>query len=348
MPRSKVKAIRINGLDLHAFLRWLTCIGVVLLTGVTRMVMHRFPLESESMISPIPMQRPQGRNETQYLTRARLMMLWRGDSSQLNVELVISHCDSEIWWIFNEYTIGVTVTKATVYSKCGKPVDGPSEKYTVVELPNVGRCDHSYAHWMEENVGSVAGPTVSELVVFMKDKDNKYRELNNARRRSLIHMGTLAAELGFACGEFSVRPISGPNSFPSSYHHFDTLKKFQLSSYGRENTVAIEDSGFKSSHANLGEWIEQLGFQVLPEEVVQVCYGGVFVTTREQIGKHKPEEFQAIKISLSRGDNIEENHFCERVWGSMLGKPLGEDKAKQLLKMSHAIDNESNAIGTLY
>jgi len=95
-------------------------------------------------------------------------------SDDQNFHLVISHCDQPIDWIWKQFEIKNgqdtkhKLKTVTILSKCHNTLtvipeekDLPSfrnsnhaklfaglRKYEIVDLPNVGRCDHSYAYWI--------------------------------------------------------------------------------------------------------------------------------------------------------------------------------------------------------
>jgi hypothetical protein len=50
------------------------------------------------------------------------------------------------------------------------------------------------------------------------------------------------------------------------------------------------------------------------KEIVEVCFGGVFMTTVQGIMDAPPvSNWSSIAETLSRGDNIEKGHFMERL-----------------------------------
>ena len=67
------------------------------------------------------------------------------------VDLVISHCDHSIDWI--HHWIGDTsiIHNITIFSKCNNTVEGAPKNANIIRLENVGRCDHSYAHYSKCN-----------------------------------------------------------------------------------------------------------------------------------------------------------------------------------------------------
>ena len=86
--------------------------------------------------------------------------LWKGDviggdaHAFQRVNLVVSHCLGSLDWLAN-FTQGFKIHDLTITSKCNKPVIGAPDYATVISLPNVGRCDHSYAHWIANKVKNV-------------------------------------------------------------------------------------------------------------------------------------------------------------------------------------------------
>ncbi len=140
-----------------------------------------------------------------------------------NVHVVVSHCDTSIDWIWKYFAEDPYVTElnldskveyslksVSVMSKCDIPIllqDIPAAESPIVNvlsLPNIGRCDHTYAYWIEqvmlatkgesEDEGHRNGPRVifstykhdgnpfgaiasimdpTDLVLFMKDHDNE-------------------------------------------------------------------------------------------------------------------------------------------------------------------------------
>lgn len=83
---------------------------------------------------------------------------FQGKSDELapiRVSLVVSYCTASLDWLAPEITKlrncfsgQLEVETLHIYSKCGRPVpmEGLPPRTFVVELENVGRCDHSYAY----------------------------------------------------------------------------------------------------------------------------------------------------------------------------------------------------------
>ena len=207
------------------------------------------------------------------------------DYSKLRLTIVIAHCNEDISWMrqyINE--LKVPIRDVTIYTKCNNTINGytpPSSK--IVNMPNVGRCDHTYANWManmdENNFND------DDLILFIKgsrishQKGLSYRNIHDVMRISLIH--------GFSC---ELQP-----SDKSIYYDTTLLKTFWLESHKGER--------IRSKYSDMSEFLDTLGI-ALPSPITPVCYGGNFVVKASQIYR-KRDVWEKIAKSLMRGDNIE-------------------------------------------
>jgi len=143
-----------------------------------------------------------------------------------NVHVVVSHCNKPVGWIWEEYFRDITnqtssynIKSITFISKCNIPIpvdDLPYHYYystkdvdrtpqfkpktpkpiplvTVVSLPNVGRCDHSYAFWItkvlmggnyEEQTAKNHSNTTDNLTRHNRDSYREYRLLYSNHHNS--------------------------------------------------------------------------------------------------------------------------------------------------------------------
>jgi hypothetical protein len=274
--------------------------------------------------------------------------LWTGDSISgdahffEHITLVISHCLHSLDWLSN-FTKGFAIQNTTVISKCNHTVEGVDEKkITIIRLPNVGRCDHSYAHWMTDFVGQNADDENNDLdekrvVVFLKDDRSDESIHQPGLWRSLQDMLRIASGTGFACG---MKPTGYEDSSVSSYHEANVLKRYKMKgSYASEKNLydklsTEKEQPFSSKYRNLGVWVSDLGL-ALPPDLTQVCYAGTFAASAKQIRKQPGTVWDAIERSLSRGNNIEEGHYAERMWATLLSNPLDDYQVAALRSYSH-------------
>ena len=283
--------------------------------------------------------------------------------------MVVSHCRSRLDWL-EEYMRPATpaerynlmdrrgwweayvrpprtaspayrIASLHVISKCDQQDDtGAPAGATVETLPNAGRCDHSYAHYIasrrvrdrlgldREGGDADDDDAPSPVVVFLKDdvsRENMHQ--GHARRNTFPEMVALAAANGFACG---ITPTRW-----SVFHDKETFFGFNLHRHKR-NLKNYEGDGmaFRSDiYENLGEYFRNITSlnvdsggtphptPVLPD-VVQVCHGGVFAATAHRLRRVPAHVPHNIMRTLSRGDNIQEGHYAERSWAMLLAKPL--------------------------
>jgi len=257
------------------------------------------------------------------------------NNKDIKINMVISHCDKPLNWIFEKdfSPTRYKIDEVFVYTKCGNEVIGAPPDATIVELENVGRCDHTYAHHLSSTYESFSKQN-SEKIIVLFMKDNPQRSEWWAKR-TLDYTIDIAIANGFACIEQEY--LFGDKIIPSYYHLNQKWREFAMKDgYVREKDRDKTDL-FVSSYTNLGQWVDSLALNRLsPAEqkmrLIPVCYGGVFAVTSHQIVSNEREDYEKIERSLSRGDNIEEGHFCERVWGGLLSKPLSQEATNILIE----------------
>jgi len=316
--------------------------------------------------------------ETHY--KSEDVALWRGthleekfpelDTAE-KLDLVVSHCDLPIGWIF-EWAAPLKFRNISIFSKCGKPVIGAPENAKIIRLENVGRCDHTYAHFMANYYSETKDKSFrnSDFVVFLKDNDNSHRN-HYSRHKKLKEMIPLAKEFGFACHEetnwvWSETALLHPICQISYYHDWGDLQEFKVEKYSR---LRRDDNlQFQSQTGEiLGDYAEKMGikpekFSIListvaidmnrysaQNAIVPVCYGGNFMVQSKQILKRNPSFWERIESSLTRSNNIAEGHFMERLWGTIFAKPLKQDLASRVLRQArHGVCRvEQNHLGAL-
>jgi hypothetical protein len=280
--------------------------------------------------------------------------LWVGEESKGRNErkvgrifVIISHCLHDLIWL-PAYLEPLPVYSITIYSKCGKPVLGAPHLSKIIRLENIGRNDHSFAHWMAR-APEYINAQGDDIALFMKD-DMSSSNIHQASDgwKSFPDLVRVASRVGFACG---LLPSKYENGTFSAYHSTPQLLTFQNYAYfhnaDRYDPEANASShiydpkapnDFKSKFLNMGEWLRAVGgYERIPSNVTQVCYGGVFATRLLRIFRHPPRLWLEIEKSLSVGDNIEEGHFAERSWAPLLAVPVTAEEQKLLWQYSSSI-----------
>lgn len=255
----------------------------------------------------------------------------------LHIHIVVSHCKSPLDWL-EEFTEGFAIESLHVITKCGFPVDTP-ESSTVIELSNVGRCDHSYAWYISNILPGLVIDNDNSVVVFLKD-DISYDNMHQLGEWSeLRHLTSLAStDQGFACGINSMDVRFSQSRFSlSAFHETKTLARFAIDSYQRNlKGYALDSTQFKSEYKSLGSWWNALGIEPIGD-LTQVCYGGVFAASVKNIRMHTLQFWQSLEANLSRGNNIQEGHYAERSWAMLIATPLEQYQAQSLIDHSDGV-----------
>ena len=305
------------------------------------------------------------RNITSYLvsqSESQEGVLWRGtiqkedfspllltsttttiSDSTTKIDLVVSHCDRPLNWIFDEWASSFAFESIRIFSKCNKPVVGAPSNAEIIQLKNVGRCDHTYAHYIVQHYNKDDDGNKDRFTLFLKDNDNSNRDVVS-RHRSLAEMVAISKRDGFACHEEQSWDWSHKSLFfdkeyrPicqfSAYSNWKRLQQFSRQEYSR--LKRDQNTNFKSVYGDtLGDYANQMGITVT-NEIVPVCFGGNFMAQSNQTKKQSIETWKRIDQSLSRGNNIAEGHYVERLWAILLARDLPKGVEIQLLKQQRS------------
>mmetsp|Transcript_430 Transcript_430/g.640 ORF Transcript_430/g.640 Transcript_430/m.640 type:complete len:333 (+) Transcript_430:78-1076(+) len=240
---------------------------------------------------------------------------WIGDvaspiSNDQPIALFLNYCQGDLAWL-STFLIGHSMSNITIVSKCGNPIPlgrKMLKRVNTLQLPNVGRNDHTIAHTMSM-ISKQPKLFENHIIVFLKDNLKIHQQ---AQSRSLTSMLGVASVNGFGC---YLKPRGGASQF----HRTDVLGTFNLTLY-RPKVQTNDNSNFKSEFANMGGWLDKIGVS-LPSPFTSVCYGGSFAVKASRIAAVSSTTWNAIETSLSRADNIEEGHFAERTWSGLLSPP---------------------------
>ena len=250
------------------------------------------------------------------------------DIYQRRIHMIISHCHANLGHITRELENFTNNPRVHIISKCGHEVEGAPAYATVEKLPNYGRCDHTYAHYIAHELERNSSIDDNDIVIFMKDTglNNKYIH-QPGDWKSLHDMVRLAA-YGldeFACGIVpKAQPPFRSDWRLSAFHDLTALESFTMEKYH-----GMKGNDQNDFHSPLYPNLESLyNDTVVPHSnvtapsLVRVCYGGVFAAPVKSIRRHGTETWQALAKALERGDNIIEGHYVERMWGLLLSQPL--------------------------
>jgi hypothetical protein len=259
------------------------------------------------------------------------------------IHLVVSHCKTDLDFI-EKFTEGFKIASVHVISKCGHPVNGAPHNATIQVLPNVGRCDHTYAYYITNvldqkllHIDTQDNNGEDAVVVFLKD--TRHAGANNLHQpgswNSFYNMVQVASSRsGFACGILPGRSKEFRKYTMSAYFELETLRKFRKTAYKSRAKYHSDNVPFESALDSWELFYKNLGAGSLETELVRVCFGGIFAASVQSIKRTKMEVWRAAEQSLSRGNNIQEGHYMERIWATLLALPLEEYQVEALKNYS--------------
>lgn len=263
------------------------------------------------------------------------------DPHNKDIHVIISHCSQNLKWV-TDFVQGYNISSIHIISKCGLPVDDAPEGSTIERMINVGRNDHTYAHYitsiLDSKIVEMKSDEDNSIVVFMKDK--KAAEQNGIELSNFNDMITAAASnRGFGCLSISQRGINGVRRwrYYSAYHITAYLRTFAIDKYEYKgfSPAGSNETQFISAYDSLGHMVDSLNIKT--QDIVQVCYNGFFAASVSNIKKINEITWNNIEAVLSRGDNIQEGHFMERLWGALLSTPLTRSETETLIKHSKSV-----------
>jgi len=266
--------------------------------------------------------------------------LWHGDRypnaptdeemSKKKIHVVVSHCLHELSWIKWKLRVSNLWPPASIHviSKCNKTVEEVPEGAIITRLPNVGRCDHSYAHYittiLEQKISKEERN--NSIVLFLKDDMSRknYHQGGGGKWSSFEKISKNAfSDNGFGCGVIF-------RGHTPAYRKTGILFNFDLKEYKRNSDKYTSDGvEFQSIYKNLGAYYKSINGPPTPHRI-QVCYGGIFAASVSNILKIDKKTWEMLENTLTRGNNIEESHFAERCWAFLLGRPLQPFQLKAL------------------
>ena len=272
----------------------------------------------------------------------------------LKVSIVISHCARALDW-FEDATSSLDVRSVTVYSKCGKPVVGAPANARIIQLPNVGRCDHSFAYHMN-TLGGAKGMESESVVLSVKDTFTSPHHADLEHRDLTEVVAEASGPAGFSCGKLPNYTLTFDKTKPfrkawfdtifnhgaewSFWHDVSEISKFTLDSYvsyGWYHNELNEENKklFSVSEVPTFEmWWKMLGAPEL-DKIMPVCYSGFFAAQKRNIMYAAPA-LARMQHMLERGDNIIEGHYAERSFAALLLPQLPANITEQILCLANA------------
>ena len=171
----------------------------------------------------------------------------------------------------------------------------------------------------------------------MISDENKHQGYAWKDLDSMLEMAS--SSNGFACAVES--PVSDQMYSYSEYYRSHEMFNFSLNHYFNVDVkeYGIDGVSFASiKYPYLGSFYSYLDADPLPD-LVQVCYEGVFAASVKNIKETDLTVWKNVEKALSRGHDIQESDYMERLWASLLSNPLEEYQIEALEEYAHGSCN---------
>ena len=262
--------------------------------------------------------------------------------SSRRVHIVVSHCKADLHWMSNFTNGFFNVASIHIITKCGQEVVGAPGMASIEKMQNVGRCDHSYARYinsiLDTKLSNDNDDGSSSIVMFLKDDMSDQNLHQKARWNDYMTMIQVASSSnGFSCGLVHDKTLGMRNARVdiAAYYLTSKVVEFSQKQYTRRADMYEGDGiEFKSKWSNLGSFYHDVLNANPSSDVVQVCFGGTFAVLVPNIKNVDASVWRAAENALERGDSIEEGHFMERSWAYLLANPLEQYQITALLQYS--------------
>lgn len=240
-------------------------------------------------------------------------------------DMVIARYKEPLTWLdrYEKYTFN----RIVVYNK-GKN-DGVCKlklkSCEQIDLPNEGRCDHTYLYHIIHNYDNLA-----DVTIFTKGSSSAHRE-----KKKLLF--TISKVFETKNSVFSTANLSTPVHLAA--------KGFQLDSYQSsfpENRNSAPDSTLMKPAClrPFDKWYEHHFPDI---NVNYAVYAGIFAVSRKHIHNRPIEFYKKLLKQLEGHSNPEVGHYLERSWIAVFHPPTSastEEVNKYLECMYHDIINE--------
>jgi hypothetical protein len=208
-----------------------------------------------------------------------------------DIEIIISRFNEDLNWttegIFNDY-------KYTVYNKGDNDNFNKSNVKNIINLPNIGRCDHTYLYHIVSNYNKLS----NKIVFFPGSLDLGYKK-------------NIAIEI------LNKIKYSGQAIFIGEYsenikNKFDDFKLDNWSSTNSQNFIKNNESSLQISKIRpFGNWFKYyFGNKI----VKSFCYWGVFSIDKRDVVQHPINRYIILLNQLNQSSNPEVGHYLERSW----------------------------------
>lgn len=213
-----------------------------------------------------------------------------------NVKIVIARYNESLNWLteypFNKF-------EYIVYNKGDNENFIKDNVINVINIPNVGRCDHTYLYYIIENYNKL-----SDITVFLPGSLNIEHKKDKAIK-ILNYIINYNYKNAYFIGSY----------VESLQNHF---KDFQLDSW----KCSSDENYSKNNECELVKcrirpyfnWYKYFFNNIVSQ---WFTYSGVFSIDKRDILQHPIERYKHLIHTVNQHSNPEASHYIERSWGAI-------------------------------
>jgi mannosyltransferase OCH1-like enzyme len=221
------------------------------------------------------------------------MEIKNSDNIKNNVQIVVARYHEDLSWM-REYPFNIF--KYIVYNKGENDNFDKTHVKEIIQLDNVGKCDHTYLYHIIQNYNNLSNIVVfftgSLNVDYRKQKAIKLlNHIINDNCDNAYFIGKYEKNLKRCFVDFTLEKhvLADPcNRYPNS----DVLDKCKIRPYGKWYTYFF---GNTPAH-----WY---------------TFGGIFSIDKRDILQHDISRYELLIQTINKHPNPEAGHFMERSWG---------------------------------
>lgn len=222
--------------------------------------------------------------------------LFTTTKKKVEIEIVVARYNEDLKWLdndpFNKYYI-------KCYNKGSNNDININSAHEIINLANVGRCDHTYLYHIINNYDNLA-----DYTVFLPGSNDIFYKLLKSKiliREIEIHDKTV-----FIGSKF--------NNIKDDYYNF-TLDKYkgvyEMNNDVKNNDNIENDNVGKSLIRPFGKWYN---YHFGDREINFASFWGIISLSRKDIRQNSKAYYQQFLEELQHSSNPEVGHYIERSW----------------------------------
>jgi hypothetical protein len=215
------------------------------------------------------------------------------DETNKKIQIVVARYNENLKWLlespFNKYEV-IIYNKGN-NSKFNKP-DNVKE---VIELDNVGKCDHTYLYHIINKYNDLA-----DITVFLPGSVNM--ENKHERAKKLLYEIEINNSSVFLYNDYYDNIKNDLYDFVMDEYETAYTENKKLNSKNETDLAIVRP---------FGKWYENMYGKI---ETNYISYQGIISVSKEDIKKKPKSQYQRLIKQLEISSNPEVGHYIERSW----------------------------------